>query len=402
VSATQDEPHAERGRQESRKPRVAIVWYGVHDGGGAERAAAEYIRHFHDLLEIHVVAVELATDLRPLVRWHRIPAPRRPFILRFATFGLLASLRLARLDVDLVHALGAVVATRADLITVHFCHREYAAASGRLSPQGTHGLRRLSRTVTRLAGVCAERWCFRRNRVRLLAAVSRRQQKALEQLFPDCEVVLTPNGCDVARPPSNDDRARLRAEAGVGNDEVVILFIGNDWSRKRLDLAIASIATVPMPLRRRLRLWVVGDGDPNEVRALTTENRLPAEQVHVWGHQAYVAPYIAASDMFLLPSDYETFGIAAFEAASYGLPVIGTPINGIEELIGANESGALVRPDARSIAAALRELATHPDERARRGAHARSRALEYSWERAAHATLTQYRRLLDHERRTAD
>jgi glycosyltransferase involved in cell wall biosynthesis len=377
------------------RPRVALVWYEVHDDGGAEHAVAELVRDLGAEIEFHVVSARLAEDVRPLAAWHRVPAPRRPFLVRFIWFGLRASVRVARLDVDLVHVVGATILNRADLITVQFSHREYVDATGRLAPPGARGLRRVSRTLTRLAGMLAERWAIRPSRLRALAAVSSRQAGVLARLFPGCQVVITPNGSDARAQVPASTRAAIRSAEGLADDAVVVTFVGNDWARKRLDLAVAGVAHAIREAGAPCHLWVIGDGSRKELDALAERAGLPPDRYRHWGLRQDVGELLAASDLFVLPSVYETFGIAAFEAALQGLPVVGTEINGLDELIGADEAGMLCAPTPEAIGQAVAALALDPEDRRRRGERARARAAAYTWERSARATLAQYRALLD-------
>jgi glycosyltransferase involved in cell wall biosynthesis len=101
-----------------------------------------------------------------------------------------------------------------------------------------------------------------------------------------------------------------------------------------------------------------------------------------------LAPYYAAADLFVLPTEYEGYGMAVAEAIAHGLPVISTPTGGIPDLVRTdlgNPAGILVEPgDVPALAAALRRLVANPDERKQfmYGAWG-SRMHVRSWEAAA-------------------
>jgi N-acetyl-alpha-D-glucosaminyl L-malate synthase BshA len=83
----------------------------------------------------------------------------------------------------------------------------------------------------------------------------------------------------------------------------------------------------------------VGDGpDRYECERLTRELEL---QKHVLflGKQDGLVEILSASDLFLMPSQSESFGLSALEAMSCGLPVISTSVGGLPELINHNETG---------------------------------------------------------------
>jgi glycosyltransferase involved in cell wall biosynthesis len=80
---------------------------------------------------------------------------------------------------------------------------------------------------------------------------------------------------------------------------------------------------------------------------------------------AAIAPYYNRADVFVLPTEYEGYGMAVAEALAHGLPVISTPTGGIGDLVGA-DAGILVRPgDPEALARALRRVITDAAERGR-------------------------------------
>jgi glycosyltransferase involved in cell wall biosynthesis len=98
---------------------------------------------------------------------------------------------------------------------------------------------------------------------------------------------------------------------------------------------------------------------------VTIEDAVPAERL---------AALYASSDLFVLPSRYEGFGMAYAEAIAYGLPVIGTTAGAIPDTVPA-AAGVLVPPDdAAALAAELRRLIAQPAEREALAAGARAAA----------------------------
>jgi len=371
------------------RPRVALVAHGIHDHGGMERAFAELVRRVHRDYEVVVLSTDLGEELRDLVDWRRIPAPSRPAPLRFAVFYAVGAVQLARTPADLVHTLGAIVPNRADLAGVHFCAAGYHRSVGRLTAPGTPLLRRANTALARLAFLAAERWTYRPGRVSCLGAVSGGLARELRRSFPGVAVVPTPNGVDSARfRPDPQARREVRAGLAIADDEVVALFVGGDWHGKALALAIAAVARTPA-----VRLLVVGRGDERRFGALA--QRLGVEsRVTFAGRRADTERYYAASDVYLLPSWYETFSLAAHEAAAAGLPIVAAPVSGVDELVGDGEAGLIVDRDVGELAAALAALAADPERRSRLGAAARERVAGYTWERSTDAVLAAYRTLL--------
>jgi N-acetyl-alpha-D-glucosaminyl L-malate synthase BshA len=95
--------------------------------------------------------------------------------------------------------------------------------------------------------------------------------------------------------------------------------------------------------RRSARLLMVGSGpDSSSAEALVRRLGL-ARYVLFLGAVPMVADLLAVSDLLLLPSERESFGLAALEAMASGVPVIGTASGGMPELVVSGEQGFLER-----------------------------------------------------------
>ena len=363
---------------------MALVAHEVSGEQGSGRVVRELVLRARDRVDFVVVARELAEELRALVEWRRVRAPASPYRTKLAVFFALGAIEVARARADLVHlhTIGPLVPNRCDLNSVHFIRAGFFEAAGIFGPDGLPRLRRLSPS----AHLALERWCDRR--ARLLAAVSEGSKRDLERFFPGMPVVVTPNGVDAERfSPDPAAREELRRAEGIGQDEVVALVVANSWSQKGVGVAIEALAAAPG------RLWVVGYGDAERYGARAAQAGV-AERVRFFGTQTDVAPFYRAADVFLLPSLYEQASLAACEAAASGLPLVVTPVSGMEELVGAEEGGLFVERNPVAVAQALSRLAEDGALRARMGEAARRRAVEFTWERSVESILAAYERLL--------
>jgi glycosyltransferase involved in cell wall biosynthesis len=379
--------------QGGRRPSVAIVAHDIHDAGGMERALAELIRRIHRDGRVVVIASRLADELRPLVEWRPIRVPPRPFPLKFATFFLLGSLALARTRTDVVHVTGAVVANRADLATVHFCHAGFREATGALAPHGRRLLRKINSTVAGALALGAERWSYRPSRLRLLGAVSRGVAAEITRHYHAVPVLVTPNGVDVERfAPDADERERIRQAEGITPDKVLALFVGGDWDHKGLAVAIKGVATA-QDHGDQLRLWVLGSGQQQRFLALAREVGVGGK-VRFFGVRADVERFYRAADIFVLPTAYETFSLAAHEAAASMLPIVATRVSGIEDLVGNDQAGVLVPRTSEAVGAALARLAANKELRQAMGAEGRRRVAGATWERSTASVVALYDKVL--------
>jgi glycosyltransferase involved in cell wall biosynthesis len=374
-----------------------LLAHDIHGEGGMEWACLELVKRASSDIDFVVISSRLDQRVREQVRWRRVPIPRRPFPLKFTVYYVLAGLRLARERVDLVHTVGAIVPNKVDVATIQFCH----AAFNTIEPGRTasaSALRRLNTRITHRLSVVAERWSYRPDRVAMFATVSDGVAEEINAHYPGVPAVVTANGVDHDRfAPDAEAYRRVRAELGVGNDTCVALFVGGDWDRKGLAVAIEGLAYA-RGLGVPLTLWVVGPGDRPRFSGLA--DRLGVgDEVRFFGHRSDPEMFYKAADIWVVPTLYETFCIAAFEAAAAGLPIIVTAVHGAKDLVGSDAAGICVERDPESVGAALTRLGTNAELRASLGAEGRRRSLAFGWDRSVDAVVSAYRAILQQQER---
>ncbi len=161
-----------------------------------------------------------------------------------------------------------------------------------------------------------------------------------------------------------------------------MLFVGRLVPTKGLDHLIKAMA-----LNDR-NLVICGSG-PGRERLERLVNRKGIDgRVEFRGRvsEEEKADLMARCDAFVLPSTFESYGIAAAEAMSYGKPVIATRVGGLPEVV--RDAGILVPPADPSALAGAMELMMDDDEgRMAMARRARQLAETYDWDRVAEATI---------------
>ncbi|HLU50057.1 MAG TPA: N-acetyl-alpha-D-glucosaminyl L-malate synthase BshA, partial [Planctomycetota bacterium] len=172
-----------------------------------------------------------------------------------------------------------------------------------------------------------------------LTAVSRYlARETAEQFQPSREVRVIENFIDgtIYRPDRRSD-ARRRELADPG--EALIGHLSNFRPVKRVCDVIRAFYRIQKKVRARLLMMGTGV-DLERARSLAAELGI-SSRVDFLGPIHDVPDVLAQLDLFILPSEYESFGLAALEAMACGVPVISTRTGGVPELIEHGVSGYL-------------------------------------------------------------
>jgi glycosyltransferase involved in cell wall biosynthesis len=337
---------------------------------------------------VSVVANRSELPEHPRLSWIRIPGPDRPFLLMYLWFLVAGGVALMRRRRTIVHAHGAIVPNRADVITVHFCHYGYREVE---VPRASRPrlVYRLNAWAAAVISRLAEHWSYRPSRAKKLVAVSDGVAAELRRHFPQTAEVVSviPNGVDVsAFRPDGAARSSIRRRLGMGEGDLVAVFVGGDWERKGLRFAVEAVG-----MASEWRLIVVGDGDTASFERFAADAGAAA-RVHFVGW-VDPGPYYAAADAFVFPTRYEAFPLVALEAAAAGLPLLIPPVSGARDLLVDGRNGWLIDRSAAVIAERLRELGSDEALTASMGRQARAAAERYDWERVVDAYDRLYREL---------
>lgn len=199
---------------------------------------------------------------------------------------------------------------------------------------------------------------------------------------------LWPHGVDTALFSPNKHRDAWRRQYGISPNEIVVLHVSRLVREKRLDILTAALNRVKVPHR----VVIVGAGPDRSF----VEHALPHASFTGFLHGEELATAYASSDLFIFPSDSESFGIVTLEAMASGLACICADATGSRSLVIPGETGYLEPvDDVDGFACAITQLINDASLRHFMGKAARAKALTYSWEEAMERISGYYRRLLD-------
>jgi L-malate glycosyltransferase len=172
-----------------------------------------------------------------------------------------------------------------------------------------------------------------------ITAVSEYLRDETERRFgvPAESIEVIPNFVDVQQ--YDRDRYPCRRESLLRSGERLIVHISNFRSVKRVRDVIRIFATISHEVPSRLVL--VGDGPDRPEAAAEADLLGIADQVLFLGKQDSVAELLVCADLFLLPSESESFGLVALEAMASRVPVIATAVGGLPEVVEHGETGFL-------------------------------------------------------------
>ena len=214
------------------------------------------------------------------------------------------------------------------------------------------------------------RWFHNRSRLTLVPSPSQRlelQRRGFERLE------LLARGVDGQLFHPARRSAALRAEWGLGEDEIAVLHVGRLAAEKNLQLLTRAFRQLQ---RQRLRLVLVGDGP---LRAQLQTELPEALFCGVQRGEALAAHY-ASGDLFLFPSLSETFGNVVLEALASGLAVVAFDQAAAAQHIRHGHNGALATPgDEVAFIESARWLLEDPESLRRVRLNARQHAGKQGW-----------------------
>jgi D-inositol-3-phosphate glycosyltransferase len=249
---------------------------------------------------------------------------------------------------------------------------------------------------------------------RVVASTPRDRDQMLELCnAPLDRIVIIPPGVDtnMFHPIPNP-----RAREWIGSyDDKTVLFVGRIDPVKGLDTwfrAMKLVVDDDPTLRRRMCVCLIGgdldddiDPDSEMARLQTLKEELGIGDIVTFlggRAQASLPFYYSAADAVVMPSRYESFGLAALESMACGTPVVASDVGGLSYLVRDGETGFLVpEGDERQFAAKISLLLRDTALRNEMGKRGIEEAQEYSWSNIAERMIEMYDDLLKKKKPSA-
>jgi len=315
---------------------IAIVCYPTHGGSGviaSELALGLAERGHH----IHIVSYAIPFRLRCFhhsVVVHEVEVATYP-LFKYPPYALALAAKLVEIaqkdGLDLVHTHYAVPHA-----TSAFLAREMLKQEHPIKTVTTlHGT---DITLTGLDRSFYQVVKFSIEQADSVTAVSRYLRDQTHALFNiDREIHTIFNFVDTER--FQRGQSECTREYFAGPDEKVIIHASNFRPVKR----VVDVVRVFAKIRESIpaRLLMVGEGPERLPAQELVEELGLTDQVFFLGEQDYIERLLSCSDLLLLPSEEESFGLVALEALSCSVPVIGTAIGGLPEVVEDGVNGFL-------------------------------------------------------------
>lgn len=308
--------------------KIGIVCYPTFGGSGvvATELGLELSKRGH---EIHFITYSQPVRLELLsnnVHFHEVHVPEYP-LFHYQPYELALSSKL----VDMVQLYGI------ELLHVHYAiPHAYAAymAQQMLLEKGIHIpiVTTLHGTDITLVGshpFYKPAVAFSINKSDAVTSVSESLKKDTMRLFNiKKDIHVVPNFIDLDKHLNNftDCQRAMMAK----DDEFIITHISNMREVKQIPDVIKIFYNIQKELPAKLML--VGEGPEKEAAEMLVEDLGISDKVVFFGNSNEIDRILCFSDLFLLPSQTESFGLAALEAMASGVPVISTNTGGLPEV----------------------------------------------------------------------
>src|SRR3954466_16416139 len=321
--------------------KIGITCYPTYGGSGvvATELGLELAQRDH---EIHFISYAQPIRLRgaePNIHYHEVEVSRYP-LFDYPPYDLALATRMAEVaqlyDLDLLH--------------VHYAipHSVSAMLARQMLADGARKKRlpfvtTLHGTDITLVGLDRSYLPITRYSIEQsdgVTAISNYLRDRTQRVFDvknKIEVIYNSVNCDVYS--RNTEIAEELRREYVPNGERILVHLSNFRPVKRIPDVIEIFDRVRKQIPSRLLM--IGDGPDRPAAEWTAKRKGLRDRVIFLGKQDRVADKLGISDLMLLPSELESFGLAALEAMACEVPTVATRVGGVPEVIEHGETGYL-------------------------------------------------------------
>lgn len=230
------------------------------------------------------------------------------------------------------------------------------------------------------------------NKADLIITVSAKLKNLLSNKVLSNKVRVINNGFESEQMVSQNNKiSNLKGE-------IILLTVGSLIKTKGIDISIKAVSKLVVKYPE-IKYYIIGEGEQKDELLNLVERLNLKKHVYFLGrlHHNEVIQYMINSDIFVLPSWQEGFGVVYIEAMSCGIPVIGVKGEGIEDVIEHNYNGFLVEPkNINDIINTVEFILSNPDKSS---AIAKNGEItvknNFTWKANAIKTISLYKKLTE-------
>jgi UDP-glucose:(heptosyl)LPS alpha-1,3-glucosyltransferase len=327
---------------------------------------------------------------------------RKPSLLTVGSNALMSEISLKKLNkeycFDLIHAHEGAQCFTHDVITAHAVHKGWVRISNNLLKSKLAHNKYLMFKFIRYASptnneiLAIEKYNYKKGHYKKIISISNYMKSQLIDYYnvPSEDIVVIPNGIDCDKfKPDDSVRWSTRKMLNLDDDDILLLFSGNDFDKKGLKYLINAISLIK---QKNVKLVITG-GDRKTSYYTQHISKLDLNSRILYkGYVSDIRDYYNAADIFVFPTLYEPFGLVITEALSTGLPVITSRSAGAAELITDGFEGLLLDnpTDSGEIAEKICVLLEDKKLRDQMGTKGRATMKKYNWDFVAKKTLNVY------------
>ncbi|MCA9881498.1 MAG: glycosyltransferase family 4 protein [Anaerolineae bacterium] len=359
--------------------QIAIFDYLVKPTNAIGNCDRHLVAGLCDEHDFTVFAVEFDNPRPDRIEFVRIPVIRRPLFAVFVSYHIVAPIllwiykRQSGKKFDIVQSIesNSLMGT---LVYSHFCHTAYLTHHWQENKAG--GIRGIARWIDYKFHSLLEPIVYRKAKAVVTPSqgLSNELKREMSPIVQD-KVTVIPNPVDLEKmqQPGDFDKSLERQKWSLEDDDFALIFVAlGDFERKGLPLLLDAITQIQSP---KLKLLIVG-GNESTLTDYRQQVRAKGIEANVifTGMQTDVRPFLWMADLFVFPSAYETFSMVAYEAAAAGLPLLVSPLYGVEDILKDGINGWCIERSASAYAKKLQTCLNEPDQLKPMGENARQSA----------------------------